>query len=109
MLIPNIENTVINWDQVPSERVNGITGFVDSKSVMFTSFSIRRLHFSKNYEADHWCEKGHLIFVISGELIIEQKNDKLMKVQEGNSLVLGDDVSLHKAKTEMPSVIIIID
>lgn len=103
------EDALINWNNIKSEMVNGTHGFVSSKMIEFANFKIRELVFSKQYEADHWCEKGHVIFVLDGELIIEYNDHTLLKIKKGQTLVLGDQISSHKAKTELETKVWILD
>ena len=109
MDINTLENLSINWENIPGEQSDGITGNATSKTVSCQAIKIRKLDFSESYEADHWCEKGHIIYVITGELIIEYKDGSSINVAQGNSLILGDNISSHKAKTKTTTQILIID
>lgn len=104
-----LKDQLINWESVPDETFSGVSGFVVSKAVTFENFRIRQLSFSENYEADHWCEKGHVIYVIDGELLIEYKDQPSVFVSKGSSLILGDNISWHKAKTRITTLVLIID
>lgn len=109
MEINILENVAIDWDDIPFEKATGMTGFVTAKTVKLPTFSIRQLSFSEGYEADHWCEKGHIIYVQSGTLIIAYNNGTHATIPAGSSLILGDNLSSHKAKTEVETQILIID
>lgn len=109
MEIRNLENLYIDWEKIPNQKLIGTTGYVLSKKIEIQNLNIRQLIFSRDYEADHWCEKGHIIYVISGELIIEFSDGSRTIIPRENSLILGDSISSHKAKTEMETKILIID
>lgn len=109
MEIKTLENIPINWEDIPTEKSNGITGFVLSKTVELPTIKIRQLNFSESYEADHWCEKGHIFYVIKGTLIIAYDDGSQITIPTGNSLILGDNISAHKAITETETQILIID
>lgn len=109
MDIKILENISINWELSQAEKSLGTSGFVFSKSVDLGTIRMRQLSFSENYEADHWCEKGHIIHVLAGELIIEYQDGSQVTIPTGQSLILGDSISLHKAKTESESTVLIID
>jgi len=109
MNIKILENIPIDWDKIPSEKINGTSGFVISKMVEFNYIRIRLLHFSENYEADHWCDKGHIIFVVFGELVIEYKDNTHQKILTNNSVILGDNILSHKVITEIETKVFIID
>lgn len=109
MIINCPENKPCHWQSLPSQKTLGTKGFTTSKAVEFSDFKIRELCFSDNYEADHWCEKGHIIHVVEGELIIEFDNGSQDAVKAGNSYVIGDNGSSHKVKTTKETKVIIID
>ncbi|MBK9175831.1 MAG: DHCW motif cupin fold protein [Flavobacteriales bacterium] len=66
--------TVISWSQVPTTVVNGTSGTATMRIQQFGDLRIRMIEYSANYLADHWCELGHLVFVLEGELINELEN-----------------------------------
>lgn len=99
----------IDWKKLPEEKTGGISGFALSKTQKTDKMQIRFIRFSGNYEADHWCTKGHLIFVRKGVLFIDFQNGDLFKIEEGNSCVLGENKVPHKARTKNPAEIWIID
>lgn len=109
MEIPVLENLTIDWATIPAERLNGTTGYVISHTLDLATCRIRRLTFSEQYEADHWCEKGHIIYVLKGTLIIEYKEGTLIHIPEHNSLILGDHISSHKVRTVIKTDVLIID
>ncbi|MBB4807730.1 quercetin dioxygenase-like cupin family protein [Chryseobacterium defluvii] len=109
MEIQALKDTAINWEIIPEQKANGVTGSVISRTIEFQNFKIRQLYFSEDYEADHWCEKGHIIHVVSGELIIEYNEGPSIAISKGNSLVLGDHISSHKARTKTETQVLIID
>lgn len=104
-----IENLAIDWQTIPQQASNGTTGFVIAQTLELPTFKIRLLQFSANYEADHWCDKGHIIHVLKGDLIIAYNDDSTSTITQGNSLILGDNIKAHKTKTMEPTQILIID
>jgi mannose-6-phosphate isomerase class I len=47
--------------------------------------------YSPNYKSAKWCENGHFIHCIEGEITIRLKNGKEYKLCRGNSLTLSSD------------------
>lgn len=109
MDINNLENVAINWEEISPERIEGETGHVISKIKEIGSIKIRHNTYSENFKADHWCEKGHILLVLSGVLIIEFKDGSSVDVTKGNSYVLGDNVQAHKAITLAETEVFIVD
>ncbi len=109
MDILNIENVAINWEEIQSEKIEGESGFVISKTKEIGAMRIRHQTFSENFKADSWCEKGHILLVLNGVLIIEFKDGSSVDVTKGNSYVLGDNVQAHKAITLSETEVFIVD
>jgi hypothetical protein len=38
------------------------------RTQQFGSIRVRRVDYSVGYVADHWCQKGHILLVVEGEL-----------------------------------------
>lgn len=109
MEISILKNQKIDWALIESEKIEGETGFILSQTKDFGAFKIRKLSFSKNYIADHWCEKGHIIEVKKGILIIEYHDGNFEEINAGNLIVIGDNLNSHKAKTIIETEVLLID
>ncbi|OJV50624.1 MAG: hypothetical protein BGO31_09270 [Bacteroidetes bacterium 43-16] len=109
MDIFNLENVAINWEEIQAEKIEGESGYVISKTKEVGSIKIHHNTYSENFKADHWCEKGHILLVLNGILIIEFKDGTSVDVTKGNSYVLGDDVQAHKAMTLSETEVFIVD
>ena len=99
----------VDWDTLNAEKHNGETGFATVKSKMVGEIQIRKVEYSNNYCADHWCEKGHIIYVLEGELIIEHKDHSIQIIGGGMSYFVGDNSMSHKARSKKGAKVLIID
>jgi hypothetical protein len=109
MNIENIDPTTFNWDNINTEKANGELGYAIIKTQEFDIIKIRQVEYSKNYLADHWCDKGHILFVTSGQLIIEHRNNTEVTLNSGSAYVVGDNTMAHKAKSVNGALVLIID
>ena len=109
MHIPSFPPSLADWKNIPSEKLPGETGFVISKKQTIGEITIRYLEYSPHYSADHWCEKGHLVFVTEGSLILEHKDNTTLLIEKGMSYLVGDNSSAHKAKSITGASVIIVD
>ena len=109
MLIEQFLPKSFKWDDIPSEKVNGETGFASIKTQLFGSIKIRQVVYSKNYLADHWCNKGHIVYILAGELIIEHQIKTPIILTKEMTYLVGDNSEPHKAKTTTGATVIIID
>ena len=70
---------------------------------------IRMVEYSANYLADHWCQKGHLLFVLEGELITELADGKKFTMIKGMSYQVSDVLSSHKSFSATGAKLLIVD
>ncbi len=109
MKLEKFSPTLIDWQNITSEQVEGKTGFTSSKTQMMGDTKIRLVEYSPNYIADHWCDKGHIIFVLEVELEIHYQNETSHVVKKGMSYLLGDDSMTHVAISRAGAKVLIID
>ena len=109
MTIETINPILFHWDDLTAEQYEGETGSATIKAQSVGSIQIRQVTYSKNYLADHWCDKGHIVFVISGQLEIEHKDGKLFTLESGTTYVVGDNTMAHKARSDEGAVVLIVD
>lgn len=99
----------IDWSRLPSTTVNGISGSATSRTVLYDGLRIRMVEYSAGYLADHWCELGHLVFVLEGELINEHEDGTVNVLKAGMSYHVSDGLSSHRSRTIGPVKLIVVD
>lgn len=100
---------MINWIEIPSEKYNGASGFSIVKSIKMGNIQIRQVEYSENYLADHWCEKGHIILVTEGQLLVEHLDNSKQVVECGMTYLVGDQSLSHRASTIIATKVFIVD
>jgi len=105
----NIPFTLTDWKNIPSTEHKGETGFALWKTLQYGDLRVRMVEYSANYKADHWCEKGHILFCIEGEMISELKDGSKFTLTAGMSYQVSDDLSSHRTCTESGAKLFIID
>ncbi len=105
----NIPFQTIDWKNVPRTEHTGTTGIAYWQTMQFDGIRIRCVEYSKNYEADHWCEKGHIVYCLRGEVVNELKDGTQTVLTEGMSYVVSDDLSSHRSVTKDGVHLLIID
>jgi len=58
----------IDWSTVTVTEHKGETGIAYWRTIQFGNLRVRLVTYSQNYIADHWCEKGHIVHCIEGEI-----------------------------------------
>jgi hypothetical protein len=105
----NIPFQTIAWDDVTKTEHKGETGFATWQTKEFEGLRIRIVNYSANYVADHWCEKGHIVYCLEGEVINELKDGTQSVLTPGMSYVVSDDLSSHRSITKNGVKLMIID
>ena len=105
----NIPYQTLDWSSVPITEHKGETGVALWQTIQFPGLRIRLVEYSKNYFANHWCEKGHLLFCLEGEFISELKTGEKSILKKGMSYFVSDDLSSHRSITEKGVKLLIVD
>jgi hypothetical protein len=98
-----------DWSQIPNTVVNGSTGRATMRTVQYDGLRIRMIEYSEGYLADHWCQLGHLVFVLEGELINEHEDGTVNVLKAGMSYQVSDGLSSHRSRTIGPVKLLIVD
>jgi hypothetical protein len=98
-----------DWENIPATEHKGETGTAFWKTVQFEELRIRVVEYSKNYKADHWCEKGHVIYCIAGEMDTELAGGMIIKLSKGMSYQVSDKLSSHRTSSEKGVKLFIVD
>jgi uncharacterized cupin superfamily protein len=105
----NIPFQAIDWSKIPKIEYKGETGVAYWQTLQFDGLRIRIVEYSKGYKADHWCEKGHIVHCLEGEVVNEQKEGSRSVLTAGMSYVVSDDLSSHRSVTKTGVKLMIID
>jgi len=105
----NIPFQTIDWSTIPQTEHKGETGVAYWRTIQFTGLRLRIVEYSAGYKADHWCEKGHVVYCLEGEVLNEQKDGTNSILTKGMSYVVSDDLSSHRSVTEKGVKLLIID
>lgn len=109
MSIENIPFQTIDWTKIPLTKYAGETGHAYWRTIQFAGLRIRIVEYSKDYVADHWCQKGHVVFCIEGEMVCELENGNTFTLTKGMSYVVSDDLSSHRSVTKTGVKLLIVD
>lgn len=105
----NIPFQTIDWKSIPRTEYLGETGLAYWQTMQFDGLRIRYIEYSSNYKADHWCEKGHIVYCLRGEVTNELKDGTKSVLKEGMSYIVSDDLSSHRSITQRGVELLIID
>jgi len=109
MKIEEFPFQTLEWNKVTKEERNGETGKVFSQTVFVGDIRVRKVEYSAGYKADHWCNKGHILLCLEGEMETELQNGSVMKLGTGQTYFVGDNSEPHRSSTLNGCKLFIVD
>lgn len=101
---------VVNWKTVTPTKHPGTQGVASWRTVEAGNVRVRIVEYSPGYIADHWCAKGHVVFVLEGELITELKDGQKFVMRKGASYhVAENEDNPHMSRTKKGAKLFIVD
>lgn len=76
MKLVNMPEAVADWSRIPATTIPGASGTAHMRAHQIRDVRLRLVEYSAGYLADHWCLRGHIIYVHAGVLAIEHQDGK---------------------------------
>lgn len=109
MNIADIAFTVTDWSGVETSVHPGVTGTALWRTRQFGTIRVRMVEYSAGYEADHWCEKGHILLCVAGELETELADGRRFTLTAGQSYQVADGADAHRSSSRTGATLFIVD
>ncbi|MEO7996298.1 MAG: DHCW motif cupin fold protein [Gemmatimonadaceae bacterium] len=109
MQISDIPFGITNWSDVPRTQHAGERGVATWRTRNFGSIRVRMVEYSEGYVSDHWCEKGHILLCLAGELRTELKDGRVFLLTPGASYQVADGAEPHRSSTVGGATLFIVD
>jgi len=109
MHLRDIPFEVIDWASVPPTEHKGDVGVAHWRTRLFGDIRVRLVEYSAGYVADHWCEKGHIVLCLEGELHTHLKDGRIVVLKPGMSYHVSDGNQPHRSATTKGAKLFIVD
>ncbi len=109
MEIKGIPFATLDWSSVERTEHKGETGVAHWRTRHFADIRVRMVEYSPGYSADHWCQKGHILLVLSGELETELADGRRFRTSAGQSYQVADGAEAHRSRTSTGATLFIVD
>jgi quercetin dioxygenase-like cupin family protein len=109
MKIENVPYSVNDWGALAPTEHAGTTGTALWRTVEMGNLRVRVVELSPGYLADHWCARGHVVFVLEGEVVSELSDGSSSVLKPGMGYLVEDDVAPHRSFTETGAKMLIVD
>ena len=109
MKIVDVPFRTTDWSRIAPTTHPGETGTATWRTVEVGNLRVRMVEYSPGYRADHWCERGHVLLVLEGELVTELRDGRRFVLGAGTSYEVADADGAHRSSTEGGARLFIVD
>ena len=109
MKISNIPFGTTDWSQVERTEHKGETGAAYWRTREFGGIRVRMVEYTPGYLADHWCQKGHVLLCLAGELHTELMDGRTFLLKPGMSYQVADQAEAHRSSSAIGATLFIVD
>jgi quercetin dioxygenase-like cupin family protein len=98
-----------DWAAMAPTEHAGETGMAYWRTWQLGALRVRMVEYSPGYLADHWCEKGHILLCLEGELRTDLKDGRSFVLTPGMSYQVADGDAPHRSATAVGAKLFIVD
>jgi hypothetical protein len=110
MRLTELPRGMIDWAGLPRTTHRGETGHAVMRSRTLGDIQLRMVEYSPGYLADHWCDKGHILLVIDGAVLLEHRDGARYALAAGATWHVADnDATPHRVICEQGATVFIVD
>jgi quercetin dioxygenase-like cupin family protein len=109
MKLEGIAFQTTDWSKVEPTGHPGNPGTAHWRTKEVGNVRVRVVDYSPGYVADHWCERGHVVLVLEGELITELRDGREVVLGPGQSYVVADGNEAHRSRSPHGARLFIVD
>jgi len=109
MRIDDIPFGTTDWSAVRPTTHAGETGVATWRTQQFGAVRVRMVDYSPGYLADHWCQKGHILLCVTGELDTDLADGRSFKLLPGMSYQVADGAEAHRSRTTTGARLFVVD
>lgn len=98
-----------DWSDIPATEHKGETGIATWRTCQFGDIRVRMVEYSPGYLADHWCQKGHILLCLDGQIDTELADGRTFTLTPGQSYQVADGAEPHRSSTRTGARLFIVD
>jgi hypothetical protein len=85
MKLENLPIGVVDWSRTPAVIQVGEEGTATVRTYELDDIALRLVVYSSGFKSDHWCNKGHIVYVLFGSFVIEHEDETRTELSAGKS------------------------
>jgi hypothetical protein len=98
-----------DWSLQERVEHKGEFGSAYWRTRQFGAIRVRMVEYTPGYVANHWCEKGHILLCLQGELHTEIRDGRRFVLKPGMSYQVADGADAHRSSAPMGATLFIVD
>ena len=109
MKISDIPFGTTDWSTVEHSEHPGEHGKAYWRTRNFGALRVRMVEYTPGYVSNHWCEKGHILLCLEGELHTRLEDGREFTLKPGMSYQVADGAEPHRSSTRTGAKLFIVD
>lgn len=109
MKLTDIPFHTTDWAAIEATEHPGTTGMARWRTRQLGDIRVRMVEYSPGYVANHWCEKGHILLCLHGELHTELSDGREFVLKPGMSYQVADGAEAHRSSAPGGAWLFIVD
>lgn len=98
-----------DWSTIAETEHAGDSGKAYWRTLEVGNIRVRMVRYTPGYVADHWCSRGHVMLVLSGELDTELDDGSHHHLGPGMSYQVATGAGKHRSRTVAGATLFIVD
>lgn len=113
MRLNGFQSGLVDWEGLTPWMDEGEQGYMLSRTAEAGDVRIRKVDCSPDFRSSHWCEHGHVILVLDGELDLEfqfeSQQSQTHRLVAGMSFHIPEGERPHRVHSKEGAVLFILD
>ncbi|NOT34553.1 MAG: DHCW motif cupin fold protein [Candidatus Eisenbacteria bacterium] len=109
MMLRDIPFGTTDWSTIEPVEHPGESGIATWRTRRFGEIRVRMVEYSPGYVANHWCQKGHILLCLEGELHTQLADGRAWTLKPGMSYQVADDAEPHRSQAPHGARLFIVD
>ena len=109
MNLTDIPFQTTDWSTVEPTVHRGDVGQALWRTQTLGNVRVRMVEYTPGYVADHWCDKGHVLLVLEGELHTQLLDGRSFVLTPGMTYQVADNAEPHRSSAPGGARLFIVD
>jgi quercetin dioxygenase-like cupin family protein len=109
MKIEGVPFSVVDWNRVIPVEHKGDSGKAIWRTIEIGNIRIRKVEYTPGYIANHWCDRGHVLLVLEGEITTDLRDGRQFRLTAGMSYHVAKRSEPHRSSTKAGTELFIVD